>query len=571
MPEDRDSVIERALAALRHNDADGAVALCEGVLAGGNDAEAWSILGAALIEKDPEAGVRALRTAIQMEPTEPRWYLNYGVALQRRGDFAASEAACRQAFERSRGARETLEPWADSLIALGRYRQAAGLLSQALQHGETPRLRRKLSVALAREGDAQGALAALQHANAGRRADVADRLAMANLHMQLQQFEASDRLFTELLNEMPERTDIALAASVLKRSLGAFDSAREILLAAHSVNPDNPDLVAALVEGVATTPPGLAGKAESMTANERLGSRPRRALSFALARYFDLAGDEEKAWTYVSLAHELYEDRVHWEPARYDQQLERALRLYRQVPDCEGAAPVQPIYVIGPPRSGGTLLQVMLAAGPGVVSVGERAALLPWLMPMLETDAAGEMFGRQCMQLRDADIAGMRSQHPDADKFVDKATHHAHVAGLLARLHSNAAFVDCRRDPCDTALSIFFQDFSANFPYSRKLEDIAAYLSFQRTAVARWADAGVPIFVHDHEAFVRSPGEGGQRLFASLGIDWRPEYLETGKRTPAVQTFSSTRVREDVTTAYSGRWRRYREFLGALPELLAGL
>lgn len=568
--------IEQAIEALRRQQPDEAASLLRALLASQKDnAEGWSLLGAALLGKNPAEAVDALQNAVRLEPQEPRWHLNYGMGLQRLGDHAGAEAACREAFVRSRGGLDTLVPWADSLQSLGRYGEAASLLREAVKYRPGGGLQRRLSAVLAVQGDAQGALDALQEATKDAEPSLNDRLAMAQLHMQLQQFQHASTLLDGLLAEASQQPEVAVAAAQLNRAKGRLRAAQSILSTSHQgASVADPAVLAALLE-FDDVSGDVVGAAERLAGDTGTHIPQRRSLTFALARHFDRNSDYERAWDLAQSANALYNDGVVWQAEQHDQELNAMLRLYEQVEQVASDPEFGLVYIIGAPRSGGTLLQSLMSASRAVTSVGERGALLPWLFTLLSQgdDAALKLWKENAKTLRQADLAGLRQLDPAAESYVDKTTHHAHVAGLIARLHGEAAsFIDCRRDPRDMAVSILFHDFPAAFPYSRSLTDIVDYLEFQRRAIEAWRGAGVPILDHNHDAFLDDPERGGAELFAGLGIPWQSEYLSPEARPDdTVQTFSAAQVREQLTTGRRGHWRHYREFLGDLPERLGQL
>lgn len=574
MTVDRETRLDQAATAIQEGKHNEAVTLCRNCIQTDQyDAEAWSVLGVALLPENQREALQALRRATQLEPAEPRWYLNLGIGLGGCGQPEAAERACREAVSRSDGAIEALGPWADSLSALSKVAQAANALKQAIALRPSALLYRKLSVALAQQGDAKAAITALQQASHGKSLPLRDRLAVVRLQIQLQNFDVAKMELDALLTQAPHDADTAMLALQFYRALGHMDTAQAILEAAYAANPGNRLLIAELLEGKAIAT-GALKDAEVAVANDSIPTAERRTLAFGLARYHDRGGEFETAWNYVSKANTLYDDEVNFQVEPFERELAAALQLFQQTSDVntETGSP-DFVYIMGPPRSGGTLLQTLLAAAPGVHSVGERAALLPWILPLLsmEQSAMQERWNDIRDDLHRADIAGLRGLRSDATWYVDKTTHNAHVAGLIHRLHPGAFFIDSRRDPRDTALSILFQDFSSIFNYSRSLDDIVAYLVFQRKAIDVWRAAGVPILIHDHEAFVRSPEETGSALFRSLGLHWYATFLKAANRGAVVKTFSVSQVREEISTSFSGRWRNYVKFLGSLPEQLAPL
>jgi hypothetical protein len=363
-------------------------------------------------------------------------------------------------------------------------------------------------------------------------------------------------------------------AANLMRWRGELDEAHAILSDSVGDNKNDPRLLLALLDLNKSDDDLLLDTAKSYVEDTSFPKSVRRGLSFVIARRADKSGQYDEAWHYALTANSLYDDGAETPTHQYRRELDMGLKMFAGVNGQKPNNDAEHIYIIGPPRSGGSLLQTIMAAAPGLVSVGERGALMAWFLPIL--DKAGSLeqalseWNRIAPDLQKADTAGIvRSHGQHGDRiFIDKMPHHAHVAGLLAKVHPNSKFVDVRRDPLDMATSILFHDFTDKFGYSRSITDIADYLDFQRSAVGSWQTAGLDIQIHDHNAFLEAPEASGAKLFETLDMKWDASYLDPKNRTSTVRTFSALQVRSKVTKSYSGRGEHYREFMGAAADIL---
>ncbi len=564
MSNDRESQLDTAVSAIQKGELDSAARLCRELLQQNpNDAEAWSFYGVATVEKDQVAGLSALHRAVELQPREPRWHINLGICLGQCHLYAEAETACGEAYTLAKGDYDTLIPWADSLTAVRQYQQAADILQQALSQKPLSATARKLSFALANVGDPLGAHQALNFAVRDKMPSMPDQLNLARLDMQLQWFEkAADRI-EALLETAPDNPDVANLAAEHYRSQGRAENARAVLEQAYAQQPDNTALIINLLKEK-SPPVDVLSKAETQFADESRRTSERRTLAFTLAQYFDQANLYDRAWSYAKQANRLYGDGVQYVPEKWQRHLAAAVDLYQRSEIQEHEGP-RLIYLLGTPRSGGTLLQSLLAAAPEVASVGERGALLPWLLRLLDLpeDQRLEYWNQNLLNLSRADVEGLRKLVPALGTIVDKTSHHAHVAGLLKRLHGNAVLINNRREPLDVMVSIYLRDFPAAFDYSRRIEDIADHLQLHDKAIDLWRSLGLPMIDHDHDEFITNPRVRAQALFAQLDIQWQDTYLEPGNRNAVVHTFSQSQVREPVSKT-SSNWLNYREFMSDL-------
>ena len=574
----RDNQIEQALAALNAGQFNETLNICQKILESNmSDAEAWSIYGLAGIQFEADKGIQALQRAVQLEPNEPRWRIHLGVGYDKLNKSVEAEQVLLGAVELTDHADEAVIPWANSLLKLGRLDDAKTGLIDAAEKKKSPALWMHLSNVLSANDDLIGSVAAREKAYDGLEIPRNEKLNIANQHVLLGQYDQSQKYVDELLSHDKNAPDTILLAANLMRWRGELDDAHDALSKAVENNTEDPRLLLGLLDLNRDEDDRLLASAKTFVADNRLSAAVRRGLSFVVARRADRKNQYDEAWQYALKANALYDDGAASPTAEYKQQLETGLKLFKNADDLERSTDSRQIYLIGPPRSGGSLLQTILAAAPGCVSVGERGALMAWILPLLAQSGSPEQtlseWTRIVPDLRKADIAGMLRSHGQNNDttFIDKMPHHSHVAGLVNKVHPGSRFVDVRRDPLDMAMSILFHDFTDKFGYSRSIADIGDYLGFQRTAVQAWQEAGLDVLVHDHNTFLDDPEQSASSLFSQLDLPWEASFLEPENRTSTVRTFSALQVRSKVTKAYSGRGENYREFMGDTADQLDAL
>lgn len=235
-----------------------------------------------------------------------------------------------------------------------------------------------------------------------------------------------------------------------------------------------------------------------------------------------------------------------------------------------------PIFLLGFPRSGTTLLDTMLMADPNVrvleeeafigeieVSLGGLAAL-PSLSPTQLTEARARYFAK--VEARVGPLNGVR--------IVDKHPMHLNSVSVIRRLFPDAKFVLALRHPCDVVLSCFLTNFRINNAMANflRLEDAAALydLSFKHWEKAR-ALFDLPVGTIVYERLVEDKDRELRPLFDWLGLQWPGEqfdHRDAARRRGTVATASYAQVTEPIYTRASGRWTRYRSQLDAVLPVL---
>jgi len=317
-----------------------------------------------------------------------------------------------------------------------------------------------------------------------------------------------------------------------------------------------------------------------------LDASRREFLNFGLAKVYDDLSVPDRAMGYAIEANKLgarpYE--IAAEGHAVDQLKELAgLDAFRRARD-SGHPSTAPLFIVGMPRSGTTLVEAILARHPDVMSLGESM-----LMPELEAVAFQRLTnsrrdgGRNAMML-DLDRDWLRAkaeiwmQHVTSRakrpfKIVtDKLPENAVRLGLIKRLFPKARVVHIRRHPLDTGVSNFFQRFSSGQGYSTRLDWIGVRTRQVADSMEIWKRAlDLPILDVSYEKLVADPDREARRLVAFAGLDWTEACLTPEKAARSVLTASQWQVRQPINTASVARWTRYEPWLEPMIAAMGGM
>ncbi|MEN1958912.1 sulfotransferase [Luteimonas sp. MJ246] len=251
-------------------------------------------------------------------------------------------------------------------------------------------------------------------------------------------------------------------------------------------------------------------------------------------------------------------------------------------PAARGSAAVDPIFIVGMPRTGTTLVDRIVSSHPQVQSAGELHNFASaWKRAMggpgfemfnpahIARANAGELDWRK---LGDDYIAGTRAFRNQAPRFTDKLPHNFLYLGYIARALPEATLVCVRRHPLDTCLSNFRQLFapeSPYFDYSYDLLDTGHYYILFDRLMAHWK-AAFPgrILEVRYEDLVTEQERRSRELIAHCGLEWDDACLAFEKNATPVSTASAVQVRAPMYTTALGRWKRYERRLAPLRAML---
>ncbi len=232
-----------------------------------------------------------------------------------------------------------------------------------------------------------------------------------------------------------------------------------------------------------------------------------------------------------------------------------------------------PIFVLGMPRSGTSLVEQILASHRDVYGAGE---VKDFALALAETGAAGwalyrpeivsQMSGEDFRRLGTKYLQRIQAAAPSARRIVNKMPDNFRFAGLIALALPNARIIHVRRDPIDTCVSCFSTLFIETMPYTCDLAELGRYYRAYETLMNFWRDVlpqGVMIDVRYEDVVADIEGQG-RRILDHCGLDWDANCLEFHDNARTVRTASVAQVRRPLYNNSVGRWRRYEAFLEPL-------
>jgi hypothetical protein len=254
-----------------------------------------------------------------------------------------------------------------------------------------------------------------------------------------------------------------------------------------------------------------------------------------------------------------------------------AERFVRPTP---GFASGEPIFVVGLPRSGTTLVERILSSHSQVLSAGELPNLGICLKRAAATPSNRVLDPETIERGVDCDLAAVGRHYVESTRpttgskprFVDKMPLNFFYIGFLRLALPNAKIVCLRREPLDSCLSLYRQLFAVTFSYynfAYDLADIGRYYALFDRLMGHWEQV-LPghVLQVQYEGLVRDQEHETRRLLEFCGLPWEPACLDFQANAAPVATASSVQVRAPLYKTSIGRWRRYAAHLGPVIEQL---
>ena len=494
-------------------------------------------------------------------------YLEQTRAQVLRGDLAGAEAMLAEALAEFPHSFELRRVLAGIHQQTGRDERAETLLRELL--GEQPR-------------DAGSAFALARMLVRQARTGAAAKVLRACLEHGPQDTELAIRAI-EMLDSAGRKADAAVVADhaiaaapddrrlhayagMLQLQLGEFTRAREHYLLALEHGEQAcawhaPYALANAQRYTNADHPDLALFRELLRRDD-LGEGARSTLLFALGKAHDDVGDYAQAAGYFRRANAIAHTLSKWSRKHWRRTVEAALASRPIARRADVDESFVPVFIVGMPRSGTTLLAEWLSRHPQICNRGE----LPWIARFAETpELSGQPGPAALARAADAYIRQVRQDDAtQARWFIDKQPLNFRYVGLMLGLFPNAKILYCRRGARDNALSLWTQSFHEEVQgYSCDFADIATVMHDCERLMALWRTlhAGAIMDI-EYEDLVRDASQTLHHAFAWLGLPAPNDPVE--RPGAAISTASAWQARQPPYTRSIGRWRNYLEFV---PEL----
>jgi len=240
-----------------------------------------------------------------------------------------------------------------------------------------------------------------------------------------------------------------------------------------------------------------------------------------------------------------------------------------------------PVFIIGSPRSGTTLIEQIISSHRFVYGAGELTYIKDQLKHISVALGSGTGIPDGVTQLKQKDVFYYSKEYiekiknlcdqKNIIKITDKMPSNYLFIGYILSILPNAKIIHCKRNPLDTCLSIYFQLFHSRHEYSFDLENLGNWYKDYLRLMKHWNELfGEKIMTVDYSDTVNNFEETVREILNYCGLEWDEQCIKFYETSREVKTASQWQVRQPIYKSSSDRWKKYDKHIGVLKELLDG-
>ena len=381
--------------------------------------------------------------------------------------------------------------------------------------------------------------------------------------------------FEKALKQEPRNSDALVGMALIAKTEGSFDQAEVLLNRALQVSPRMSKALAsqAGMRKMSTSDGAWLERAEEVAASG-IDPLDESELRFAVGKYYDDVKNFKRAFDSYARANDLLKPIAEpYDRDGYKHFVDATIKAYTPATVARAAAgasaSMQPVFVVGMPRSGTSLTEQIISSHPSAAGAGE---LEFWSQAVHEHEAQIKdgSFGESTRsKLAEAYLRTLKAKSGEALRIVDKAPVNSDHLGMIHSVFPNARVIYMQRDPIDTCLSCYFQKFVLSLNFTIDLEDLADYYRQHQRLVAHWRavlPAGTILDV-PYEDLVADQEGWTRKILEFLGLEWDERVLNFQNTKRTVVTASFWQVRQKIYNNSVRRWRNYEKFIGPLLKL----
>ena len=407
--------------------------------------------------------------------------------------------------------------------------------------------------------------------------------ALAMLHTQLGSRAAAVDLYEKAIEFQPDKARHYYNIACLQRTLGDIEPAERNFDKTISLDPTDYESYKIRSDlRRQTTERNHVDELEKVLGGKIKDDRGRVQLCYALAKELEDLGKAKRSFAHLSAGSVLRRKLMKYDVERDLGTIEAIKKTFVSnvlANAGDGCSNAEPIFILGMPRTGTTLVERILASHSDVFAAGELNNFAAQLMTLMRAEHADKRLSRdeivECSAKLDFKNLGesyLNSTRPftgHTARFIDKMPLNYLYVGLIHLALPNAKIINLKRNPLDTCYAIYKQLFVDAYPFSYDLEELGRYFLAYHQLMEHWHTV-LPGVVHtvEYEKLVGDIETESRQLLEFCDLDWQPQCLKFYENKEASTTASTVQVRQPVYQSSVGKWRDYEKQMQLVVQIL---
>ena len=404
-------------------------------------------------------------------------------------------------------------------------------------------------------------------------------IGVARSYLARSEFDKCERILNNLLKTQPENINARIGKCNLLIRQRKYQHAYDLLSPIIKKEKNNPAIIIAYANICKLL--NQADKAIDTLIDLTQKKQPKNIIElagFTLADIYDQKHDYEKAFQYYKKSNNIFNDKTDIQYYRNSissiiENIDR--ETLKSLPHSNNTS-TAPVFIVGMPRSGTTLIEQILSSHPKVYGAGEITNL--WSIGNQVSGAMNLCSYAQNLKNISQDevnkysieyLQNIQNISNNSDRCTDKLPHNFFHIGLIALLFPNAKIIHCRRHPFDTCLSIYFKKFNDNHRYARNLTEIALFYKNYQLLMQHWSkNSQIKIYDAVYEDLITDPEKNIRALVQYVDIEWDDACLKHHESKRLIMTPSHNQASKPLYTSSINRWKNYSNHIQPLREIL---
>ncbi|MDH4203758.1 MAG: tetratricopeptide repeat protein [Phycisphaerae bacterium] len=493
-----------------------------------------------------EEAVEVYKKALERHPDSPRLYNNMGIALENLGKREEAFAAYKKAVDID-------SDYAKAYSNLGRLLSMAKMFDESFEH-------HKKALLLDPENPHF-------HNN------------LANAYKKLDKMDDAIAHYNKAISIKPDYTVAYCHLGSAYCEAGDFDNAARFYEKALSLAPDFTVAYRQLTSLYTYTKCDEHTKRmEQLYKDQDLTDDQRMHLCFGLGKVFEDLKEYEKSFEFIAEGNRIKRSTFEYSVAKSDAFFEKIKSVFNneffENRKDIGYMDPTPIFILGLPRSGTTLVEQIMASHSDVFGAGEISEILRQTNNIKTND---KEFPEVVCSLNNEDFARIganyvsriRRYSTDARYITNKMPGNFMMIGFIKSILPNAKIIHCKRNPMDNCLSIFKNFFSTTHEYACDLTELGQYYNYYLEVMEHWRDLFGDFMIEvQYEKLVKKQRSQTQKILKYCNLQWEDNCLEFYKTKRSVATSSASQVRHPIYKSSVNSWKNYEKQLEPLKKAL---